>query len=164
MQRDLVLCSHDVLAFKRDHVARSVLVRSPFFLPEVSSESATTSLKGHVEDLKSCSEAVQRSDDVTVDSTVSIKHWNKVPLSLDTEQKTDEDSTTSQNPFPRKFADRALYAGKQIPQRSSTTTSRNLLDGGLRFKSRKVQHYGSSFLLLPTDVHDPYPDFGYFET
>lgn len=94
------MCSHDVLAFKRDHVARSVLVRSPFFLPEVSSESATTSLKGHVEDLKSCSEAVQRSDDVTVDSTVSVKHWNKVPLSLDTEQKTDDDSTTSQNPFP----------------------------------------------------------------
>ncbi|XP_011655203.1 uncharacterized protein LOC101212864 isoform X2 [Cucumis sativus] len=137
IKRDLVLCSHDVLAFKRDHVARSVLVRSPFFLPEVSSESATTSLKGHVEDLKSCSEAVQRSDDVTVDSTVSIKHWNKVPLSLDTEQKTDDDSTTSQNPFPRKFEDRGQYAGKQIPQRSSTTTSRNLLDGGLRFKSKK---------------------------
>lgn len=143
------MCSHDVLAFKRDHVARSVLVRSPFFLPEVSSESATTSLKGHVEDLKSCSEAVQRSDDVTVDSTVSVKHWNKVPLSLDTEQKTDDDSTTSQNPFPQKFADRGQYAGKQIPQRSSTTTSRNLVDvGGLRFKSRKVQHCSSFFLVI----------------
>nr|ADN34161.1 phd finger protein [Cucumis melo subsp. melo] len=151
IKRDLVLCSHDVLAFKRDHVARSVLVRSPFFLPEVSSESATTSLKGHVEDLKSCSEAVQRSDDVTVDSTVSIKHWNKVPLSLDTEQKTDEDSTTSQNPFPRKFADRALYAGKQIPQRSSTTTSRNLLDGGLRFKSRKHAETFQKELVMTSD-------------
>lgn len=140
LQRDLVLCSHDVLAFKRDHVARSVLVQTPFFLPEVSSESATTSLKGHVEDLKSCSEAVQRSDDLTVDSTVSIKHWNKVPLPLDTEQKTDDDSSTSQNLFSRKFAERAQFSGKQIPQRSSTT-SRHLLDvGGLRFKSRKVQN------------------------
>ncbi|CAK9327729.1 unnamed protein product [Citrullus colocynthis] len=152
IKRDLVLCSHDVLAFKRDHVARSVLVRSPFFLPEVSSESATTSLKGHVEDLKSCSEAVQRSDDVTVDSTVSIKHWNKVPLSLDTEQKTDDDSTTSQNPFPRKFADRGQYAGKQIPQRSSTTTSRNLVDvGGLRFKSRKHAETFQKELVMTSD-------------
>lgn len=142
MQRDLVLCSHDVLAFKRDHVARSVLVQTPFFLPEVSSESATTSLKGHVEDLKSCSEAVQRSDDVTVDSTVSIKHRNKVPLSLDTEQKTDDNSSTSQNPFSRKFAERGQFAGKRIPQRSSNSTSCNLVDvGGLRFKSRKVQSY-----------------------
>ncbi|XP_023550043.1 uncharacterized protein LOC111808351 isoform X1 [Cucurbita pepo subsp. pepo] len=152
IKRDLVLCSHDVLAFKRDHVARSVLVHSPFFLPEVSSESATTSLKGHVEDLKSCSEAVQRSDDLTVDSTVSIKHWNKVPLSLDTEQKTDDDSSTSQNPFPQKFVDRGQFAGKQIPQRSSTSTSRNLVDvRGLRFKSRKHAETFQKELVMTSD-------------
>ncbi|XP_022141727.1 uncharacterized protein LOC111012014 isoform X3 [Momordica charantia] len=151
IKRDLVLCSHDVLAFKRDHVARSVLVQTPFFLPEVSSESATTSLKGHVEDLKSCSEAVQRSDDLTVDITVSIKHWNKVPLPLDTEQKTDDDSSTSQNLFSRKFAERAQFSGKQIPQRSSTT-SRHLLDvGGLRFKSRKHAETFQKELVMTSD-------------
>ena len=91
---------------------------------------------------------MQRSDDLTVDSTVFSKHWNKVPMSLDTEQKTDDDSSTSQNPFPQKFADRGQFAGKQIPQRSLTTTSsRNLVDvGGLKFKSRKVKYYIS---LLP---------------
>ncbi|XP_023518349.1 uncharacterized protein LOC111781857 isoform X1 [Cucurbita pepo subsp. pepo] len=153
IKRDLVLCSHDVLAFKRDHVARSVLVQTPFFLPEVSSESATTSLKGHVEDLKSCSEAVQRSDDLTVDSTVFSKHWNKVPMSLDTEQKTDDDSSTSQNPFPQKFADRGQFAGKQIPQRSLTTTSsRNLVDvGGLKFKSRKHAETFQKELVMTSD-------------
>ncbi|KAJ4966011.1 hypothetical protein NE237_017860 [Protea cynaroides] len=72
LKRELVLCSHDVLASKRDAVAFSVLVNSPFFPipPDISSGSATTSLKGHDEH-KSFRDAFQRSDDVSVDSTVS---------------------------------------------------------------------------------------------
>ncbi|KAF5954913.1 hypothetical protein HYC85_007769 [Camellia sinensis] len=70
-RRDLVLCSQDILVSNRDSIALSALVRSPFFPSDVSSESATTSLKGNTDDCRSGSEAIQRSDDITVDSTVS---------------------------------------------------------------------------------------------
>lgn len=137
LQRDLVLCSHSILACKRDHVARSVLVHSPFFPPDVSSESATTSLKGNTDGYKSCSDAIQRSDDITVDSTVSVRHQIAVNVTMDTDQKTD-DSSTSQNLFTRKPTERMPFAGKQIPQRPSLG-SRNLMDDGeWSSKSRKV--------------------------
>ncbi|KAK0576925.1 hypothetical protein LWI29_025450 [Acer saccharum] len=114
-KRELVLCSHEILAFERDNAARSVLSRKPFFAPDVSSESATTSLKGYTDDYRSCSEAVQRSDDVTVDST-AVKQRIKVPVPMDADQKTD-DSSTSQNLFTQKASERMLFSGKQIPHR-----------------------------------------------
>ncbi|WCJ44574.1 PHD finger family protein [Euphorbia peplus] len=131
IKRELVLCSHSVLACKRDHVARSVLVHSPFFHPDASSESATTSLKGNTDESKSC-DAVQRSDDVTVDSTVSVK--NRVKVTMDTDQKTD-DSSTSQNHLPRKPLERASLAGKKIPLRASLAS--RVDDGEWSSKSRK---------------------------
>eukprot|EP00257_Ricinus_communis_P013951 XP_015571517.1 uncharacterized protein LOC8274307 isoform X1 [Ricinus communis] len=136
IKRDLVLCSHSILACKRDHVARSMLVHSPFFPPDVSSESATTSLKGNTDGYKSCSDAMQRSDDVTVDSTISVKH--RVKVTMDTDQKTD-DSSTSQHLFTRKPLERVSFAGKQIPHRVSLA-SRNALDAGeWSSQSRKSQ-------------------------
>lgn len=138
-QRELVLCSHDILASKRDSVALSVLVHSPFFPPDVSSESATTSLKGHMDGCKSSSEAVQRSDDITVDSTISGKHCIKLPVSMDSDQKTD-DSSTSQNLCTRKPPEKASFGGKQIPLRPSSVASRNVTsEVEKRSKSRKVQ-------------------------
>ncbi|XP_034905108.1 uncharacterized protein [Populus alba] len=124
IKRELVFCSHSILACKRDQVARSVLVRSPPFPTDVSSESATTSLIGN-------------TDDVTVDSTISVKHRVKVALTMDTDQKTD-DSSTSQNLFPPKPSERMPFAGKQIPQRPSSA-SHNLLDEGEW--SSKSKHY-----------------------
>lgn len=149
LQRELVLCSHDILAFKRDHIARrSLLVHNPFFPPDVSSESATTSLKGHTDDYRSCSDAIQRSDDITVDSTASVRHRIKVPVSMDTDQKTDDDSSTSQIFFTRKPTDRFQCSGKQIPHRPSSVVSRNLSDeGGWRSKSRKVFAYFGNCIL-----------------
>ncbi|KAJ6391591.1 hypothetical protein OIU77_025546 [Salix suchowensis] len=138
IKRELVLCSHSILACKRDQVTRPVLVRSPFFPTDVSSESATTSLIGNTSGYKSCNDAVQRSDDVTVDSTISVKHLVKVPLTMDTDQKTD-DSSTSQNLFTPKPSERMPFAGKQIPQRPSTSASHNLLDEGEW--SSKSKHY-----------------------
>uniref|UniRef100_A0A6N2MLW5 PHD-type domain-containing protein n=1 Tax=Salix viminalis TaxID=40686 RepID=A0A6N2MLW5_SALVM len=138
IKRELVLCSHSILACKRDQVTRPVLVRSPFFPTDASSESATTSLIGNTSGYKSCSDAVQRSDDVTVDSTISVKHLVKVPLTMDTDQKTD-DSSTSQNLFTPKPSERMPFAGKQIPQRPSTSASHNLLDDGEW--SSKSKHY-----------------------
>ncbi|XP_055959987.1 uncharacterized protein LOC126665739 isoform X2 [Mercurialis annua] len=126
IKRDLVLCSHSILSCKRDHVARSVLAHNPFFHPDISSESATTSLKGNIEGYRSCSDAMQRSDDVTVDSNISVLH--RVKVTMDTDQKTD-DSSTSQSLFNRKPMERTTFAGKQIPHRASLAL-RNPLDDG----------------------------------
>lgn len=123
MQRELILCSHEILAFKRDHHAgRLAHGRIPCFPPDVSSESATTSLKGHTDSFKSCSEAFQRSDDVTVDSTASVKNRIKVYVPMDADQRTD-DSSMSQNLYPRKPAERIQFSGKQIPHRPHLSCS-----------------------------------------
>ncbi|GLT41377.1 hypothetical protein SLA2020_154450 [Shorea laevis] len=151
LKRELVLCSHEILACKRDHVTRSVLVHSPFLLPEVSSESATTSLKAHTDGgYKSYSEAVQRSDDVTVDSTLSVRHGVKVPVSMDTDQRTD-DSSTSQNLFTPKPTERLSFSGKQIPHRYSLASG-NLLDsGGWSSSSRKHIETFEKELVMTSD-------------
>ncbi|CAL5202912.1 unnamed protein product [Lathyrus oleraceus] len=139
IKRELVLCSHDILAFKRDHIARSVLVQSPFILPDGSSESATTSLKATTEGYRSCSEALQRSDDVTVDSSVSAKHRVRVAVSMDTDPKLDDDCSTSQSQYNHKIPEKMQFSGKQIPRRASAT-SRNISEEDVwRTKSRKLQ-------------------------
>lgn len=141
MQRELVLCSHDILAVKRDHIARSVLVQSSFFLPEVSSESATTSLKGHTDGFHTCSEAFQRSDDVTVDSTSFVKHQAKCPLNVNDQRTYDECSTSHHNQFGQNLVERPKFSGKHIPRRHPAATCSLLDDGGLRSKQRKVFSY-----------------------
>ncbi|CAJ2644281.1 unnamed protein product [Trifolium pratense] len=138
IKRELVLCSHDILAFKRDHVARSVLVHSPFVLPDGSSESATTSLKATTEGYRSCSEALQRSDDVTVDSSVSAKHRVRVAVSMDTDPKLDDDCSTSQSHYNHKIPEKQ-FSGKQIPRRASATSRNISEEDGWRSKSRKLQ-------------------------
>ncbi|XP_040969610.1 uncharacterized protein [Gossypium hirsutum] len=149
LKRELVLCSHEILACKRDHVTRSVLVHSPFFHPDVSSESATTSLKGHTDDNKSCSEAM-RSDDVTVDSTLSVKHQAKVPVPVDNYQRTDN-SSTSQSLCVRKPNERVPFSGKQIPHRYSLA-SRNALDNAeWNSKSRKPIETFEKELVMTSD-------------
>lgn len=140
LQRELIVCSHDILAFKRDHVARSALAHSRFILPDGSSESATTSLKGNTEGYRSCSEAVQRSDDVTVDSSVSAKPRVRVTVSMDTDPKVDDDCSTSQSHYHHQIPERMQFSGKQIPHRAPAT-SHNLSDeSGRRSKSRKVSN------------------------
>ncbi|XP_028775037.1 uncharacterized protein LOC114731945 isoform X2 [Neltuma alba] len=151
IKRELVLCSHDILAFKRDHVARSVLVNSPFILPDCSSESATTSLKGNTEGYRSCSEAVQRSDDVTVDSSVSAKHRLRVAVTMDSDPKLDDDCSTSQSHYNHKIPERVQFSGKQVPHRASII-SRNLSDdSGWRSKSRKHQETFGKELVMTSD-------------
>ncbi|RDY04519.1 hypothetical protein CR513_11762 [Mucuna pruriens] len=150
IKRELVLCSHDILAFKRDHVARSVLVHSPFILPDGSSESATTSLKGNTEGYRSCSEPLQRSDDVTVDSSVSAKHRVRVAISMDTDPKLDDDCSTSQSHYNHKIPERTQFSGKQIPHRAAA--SRNISDeGGWRSKSRKHAETFGKELVMTSD-------------
>lgn len=151
IKRELVLCSHDILALKRDHVARSVLVHSPFILPDCSSESATTSLKGNTEGYRSCSEAVQRSDDVTVDSSVSAKRRLHVAVTMDSDPKLEDDCSTSQSHYNHKNPERVQFSGKQIPHRASII-SRNLSDdSGWRSKSRKHQETFGKELVMTSD-------------
>ncbi|KAJ4962456.1 hypothetical protein NE237_022395 [Protea cynaroides] len=137
LKRELVLCSHDILASKRDAVAFSVLVNSPFFPPDVSSESATTSLKGHDEN-KSINGGFQRSDDLSVDSTVSGKRRFTVPVPMDIDQQHDE-SITSQCPAARLLTERSRCSGKQLPHRPVLIASRNLTDDVER-KSKLRKH------------------------
>lgn len=151
MQRELVLCSHEILAGKRDHVTRSVLVHSPFLRPDVSSESATTSLKNHTDDYKSCSEAM-RSDDVTVDSSISVKHRVKVPVPMENDQRTD-DSSTSQSHFVPKPTERMPFSGKQIPHRYSLASRNSLDNAEWNSKSRKVHSIICDLSLTHTHTH-----------
>lgn len=137
LQRELVLCSQDILAFKRDHVARSVLAHNSFILPDGSLESATTSLKVNTGGNRSCSEVVQKSDDVTVDSSVSAKHGVRVAVSMDTDLKLDDDCSTSHSHCNHKISERVQFSAKQIPHRAAAT-SHNLDDSEWRSKSRKV--------------------------
>ncbi|KAL5558323.1 hypothetical protein UlMin_034534 [Ulmus minor] len=148
LKRELVLCSHDILAVKRDHVARSMLVHSPFLHPDVSSESVTTSLKqGAADSYRSCSEAIQRSDDITVDSTISFKRRGKVAGPVN-DQRTDDDCTTSETHFTQKPMNRPPFSGKQIPNRPSAVATRNPSDdGGWVSKSKKQETFGKELVM-----------------
>lgn len=122
LKREVILCSHDILASSRDNAVLSALTRHPYFQPDVSSDSATTtSIKGYTDGYKSGSETIQRSDDITVDSGVAGKQRIKFPVSMDNDQKTD-DSSTSPNPVTQKTA-RVSFSGKQIPYRASSNST-----------------------------------------
>ncbi|EHA8586448.1 hypothetical protein COCNU_scaffold000407G000020 [Cocos nucifera] len=144
--RDLVLCSHDILASRRDYVAFSVLVRSSFFPPGASSESATTSINN-----KSYSGTIQRSDDITVDSTVSGKRSFRISLHDRATDGSTEDSSTSQLSTKRKLAGRASYAGKQLPNRSASIAFHNSEDGEKRSKTRKHKETFQKEIVMTSD-------------
>ncbi|KAL0326260.1 UNVERIFIED_CONTAM: hypothetical protein Sradi_5195300 [Sesamum radiatum] len=149
LKRELVLCSHDILASSRDSVL-SALARHPFYQPEVSSESATTSIKGYTDGYKSGSDMVQRSDDITVDSAVAGKRRVKFPMSVENDQRTD-DSSTSQNLYTLKPMERVSFSGKQIPQRLSAA-SRNISDDlEKRTKYRKHAETFEKELIMTSD-------------
>ncbi|RWR84172.1 zinc finger protein [Cinnamomum micranthum f. kanehirae] len=142
LKRELVLCSHDILASRRDSVAFSVLVRSSFLPPDVSSESVTTSLKGHTDDNKSCSETMQRSDDITEDSTVSGTCRLTLPMHMGIDGKPD-DSSTSKRPCTRKPTYRLHLSGKQLPHRPAPIASQNIANN--RDKRSKSKKYTETF-------------------
>ncbi|CAA3029739.1 histone-lysine n-methyltransferase atx1 [Olea europaea subsp. europaea] len=150
LKRELALCSHGILASSRDTVL-SALARHPFYQPDVSSESATTSIKGYTtDDYKPGSEIVQIADDMTVDSTTSGKRRVKLSVSTDNDGKTD-DSSTSQNLSTPKPIERISFSGKQIPQRLSVA-SRNVSDDTeKRSKYRKHTETLAKELVMTSD-------------
>ncbi|KAI6682424.1 hypothetical protein NL676_036305 [Syzygium grande] len=109
LQRKIVLSMHEILVLKRNTVARSMPVQGPFLATDASSESATTSLN-----YRSGNEAVQNSDEMTVDSSISIKRRSKVPSHTSTAQKTDG-SPGSQTIVIWKPTEKAPFSRKHIP-------------------------------------------------
>lgn len=143
LQRELAISSHEILVAKRDHAARSLPVRNPFSPPEVSSDSATTSIKGHPDSNISGSEAIQRSDDITIDSTVSVKRRGKGPILMDTDQKTD-DSATSKSRLSRKLTERQILSGKTVPRKHCIVSPSVSEDGDKGSKPKKVRRISLS--------------------
>lgn len=142
MQREIVLCTHDMLSLKRSMAAHA-LAHSPFFLrsADVSSDSATTTSVNN----RSGSEAtaVQRSDDLTVDSSVAGKRRPRVTFSMGgsgLDQGTDGSSRSHEKNLTHKPSGKAPLPGKTIPKRPpSAVSSRNLSDDGeLRLQYKRV--------------------------
>ncbi|KAF8030393.1 hypothetical protein BT93_E2740 [Corymbia citriodora subsp. variegata] len=148
VKREIVLSTHEILALKRNMVARSTLVQGPFLSTDASSESATTSLN-----YRSGSEAVQKSDEMTVDSSVSIKRRSKVPSHTSTGQKTDG-SSGSQNIVIRKPTEKALFSGKHIPQRPLVAARNTLNEGEVRSRYKKHPETFEKELVMTSDQAD----------
>ncbi|XP_076940582.1 uncharacterized protein LOC143609825 isoform X1 [Bidens hawaiensis] len=160
LKRELVLCSHDMLRCNRESVSSSMRVCTTTFVsPDVSSESATTSLRGgYTNSYNSRSETIQRSDDVTIDSTVAGKRRVKFPMPtvMDNDQKTDDSSTSqifTQTPV------RPQLSGKQIPQRPSAVLRTASDDLGKFFRHGKVFFF-HFFLYLLRTVNEPISSSG----
>ncbi|XP_047307292.1 uncharacterized protein LOC124910660 isoform X2 [Impatiens glandulifera] len=151
VKRELSLCREDVVSSSRDSSLLSALVHSPYFPADGSSESATTSVKGNTDDCRSGSEAVQRSDDVTVDSTTTVSGKRRIrfTLSMDNDQKTD-DSSTSQNVM-QKPSDRVLFGGKHIPYRHKLVPRPLLDDGDKWTKPKKLGETFEKELIMTSD-------------
>ncbi|CAN4119519.1 unnamed protein product [Withania somnifera] len=147
LKREVILCSHYILSSSRDNAVLSALTRHPYFQPDVSSDSATTiSIKGYTDGYKSGSETIQRSDDITVDSSVAGKQRIKFPVSMDNDQKTD-DSSTSPNPVTQKTR-RVSFSGKQIPYKASSNSTDH---GDKRLRYRKHMETFEKELVMTSD-------------
>ncbi|KAL6911553.1 hypothetical protein ACP4OV_000358 [Aristida adscensionis] len=125
LRRETILCDHDILAKTKDAVVLSYLA------PGASSESATTSVNN-----KSYSGTMQRSDDITVDSTISGKKTIRFSLNNRDAERNTADSSKTLISFKRKLSERASLAGKQLPQRPAMA-SQKLDDGEMKTKDKR---------------------------
>jgi hypothetical protein len=130
-QRETVFCDHDILAKTKDTVVFSYLASG------ASSESATTSINN-----KSYSGAMQRSDDVTVDSIISGKKTIRFSLNSRDAERNTADSSRTLISFKRKLGERGSLSGKQLPQRPAVA-SQKLEDRG---KIQEIRYVAFTFL------------------
>jgi len=126
------MCDHDILAKTKDTVIFSYLACG------ASSESATTSVHN-----RSYSGAAQRSDDVTVDSTISGKKTIRFSLNNRDADRNAADSSRTLISFKRKLSERGPRAGKQLSQRP--TAAKKLEDEDKKTTDKKVCTVYSSF-------------------
>ncbi|GJT43602.1 zinc finger, FYVE/PHD-type containing protein [Tanacetum coccineum] len=151
LKREVVLCSQDMLHWNRESISSSMRACPAFVSPDVSSESATTSLRGYTNSYRSCSDTVQRSDDITIDSTVAGKRRIKFQVAMDNDQKTDDSSTSqilTQTPTAR-----TILSGKQIPHRppSSAASLSTSDDGEKCFRHGKPAETFEKELVMTSD-------------
>jgi hypothetical protein len=139
-QRETVLCDHDILAKTKDTVVFSYLA------PGASSESATTSVNN-----KSYSGTVQRSDDVTVDSSISGKKTVRFSLNNGDAERNTADSSRTLISFKRKLSERGPLAGKQLPQRSVSALHK-LEDGEQKIKDKVCTVLASCLIISDTKL------------
>ncbi|KAL7597285.1 hypothetical protein Lser_V15G31161 [Lactuca serriola] len=167
LKRELVICSHDMLRWNRESVSSSSSsciipprgVCTGFVSPDVSSESATTSLRGgYTNSYKSCSETIiQRSDDITIDSTTTVagKRRIRFPIAaMDNDQKTDDSSTSQIFTQVPSVNVRPMLSGKQIPIRPSSVASRistSTDDGDKFFRHGKHTETFEKELVMTSD-------------
>ncbi|CAM0943875.1 unnamed protein product [Alopecurus aequalis] len=135
LKRETVLCDHDILAKTKDTVVFSYLT------PGASSESATTSVNN-----KSYSGTVQRSDDVTVDSSISGKNTVRFSLNNGDAERNTADSSRTLISFKRKLSERGPLAGKQLPQRSVSALQK-LEDGKQKIKDKKMETFQKELVM-----------------
>jgi len=135
VKRETVLCDHDIIAKTKDTVVFSYLACG------ASSESATTSVNN-----RSYSGTAQRSDDVTVDSTISGKKTIRFSLNSRDAERNTADSSRTLISFKRKLSERGLHAGKQLPQRLAIT-SQKLEDGEKKTNDKKREMFQKELVM-----------------
>ncbi|KAM0880887.1 hypothetical protein ACQ4PT_033289 [Festuca glaucescens] len=135
VKREIVLCDHDILAKTKDTVVFSYLT------PGASSESATNSVNN-----KSYSGTVQRSDDVTVDSSISGKNTVRFSLNNGDAERNTADSSRTLISFKRKLSERGPLAGKQLPQRSVSALQK-LEDGKQKIKDKQTETFQKELVM-----------------
>lgn len=140
-QKDLVGCAHDILSARRISAVSS-LWTSYASGPGASSESATTSVnnKSYGGTMQKSDDVTVRSDDVTVDSTVTKKHTVRFSLhNRDTDRNT-ADSSTSTISYKRKLDDGESLAFKSLPGTPATALLESL-DVEKKPIDKKVLHF-----------------------
>ncbi|CAO2047356.1 unnamed protein product [Urochloa humidicola] len=135
VKRETVLCDHDIIAKTKDTVVFSYLACG------ASSESATTSINN-----RSYSGTAQRSDDITVDSTISGKKTIRFSVNSRDADRNTADSSRTLISFKRKFSERGLHAGKQLPQRP-VITSQKLEDGEKKTNDQKREMFQKELVM-----------------
>ncbi|XP_066332609.1 uncharacterized protein [Miscanthus floridulus] len=138
VKRETVMCDHDILAKTKDTVIFSYLACG------ASSESATTSVHN-----RSYSGAAQRSDDVTVDSTISGKKTIRFSLNNRDADRNTADSSRTLISFKRKLSERGPRAGKQLPQRP--TAAKKLEDEDKKTTDKKQREMFQKELVMTSD-------------
>ncbi|KAI4388057.1 hypothetical protein MLD38_000427 [Melastoma candidum] len=145
VKREIVLCTHDILALKRNMVARSILVQIP--PADGSSESATTSVN-----YRSVSESIQKSDEMTVDSGISRKRQAGAP-SLPGRDQSREDDSLPQSLMSGKPTENISYSGKQIPHRPPIPPHNVSNNRELRIKFKHTETFEKE-LVMTSDQAD----------
>jgi hypothetical protein len=147
-QKDLIVCQNDILSARRISDASTVW-SSYVSGPGASSESATTSVnnRSYSGPMQRSDDATVRSDDVTVDSTITRKHTVKFSLHNKDADRNTADSSTSTISYKRKLDDGESLAYKNL-QESPATALLDLEDVERKSTDEKVHTFYEYFAFL----------------